>query len=141
MTNDSEMGGMDIGLDRMSFNNPFTGKHLFTTPEMSVFQDKVTFGTEPWTWMQTAANRDIYRWNEYVERYKTLLKTDINVLLGEYRRGEGIFSDDDKIKEKGGKEKLLESELYELLRGGEPGTSFVREMKTLVDVILQEVQK
>lgn len=134
------MGGLDIGLDRMSFNNPFTGKHLFTTPEMSIFQDKVTLGTEPWTWMQTAANRDVNRWNEYVERYKTLLKTDINILLGEYNRGEGIFSDTDKIKEKGSKEKLLESELYEVLRGGESGISFVREMATLVNLILQEVK-
>ena len=69
-----------------------TGNHLFTIPEVSIFQDKVTLGTKPWEWMQTAANRD-------VERYKISLTREIYELLGKYQRSEGAFSDTQKIQE------------------------------------------
>lgn len=76
-----------------------TGNHLFTIPEVSIFQDKVTLGTKTWEWMQTAANRDVNRWNEYVDRYKISLTREIYELLGKYQRSEGAFSDTQKIQQ------------------------------------------
>ena len=49
--------------------------------------------------MQTAANRDVNRWNEYVDRYKISLTREVYELLGKYQRSEGAFSDTQKIQQ------------------------------------------
>lgn len=71
--------------------NPFTGKKIFSLPEVSFYKDKITMATNPWDWIAHSKKRDIHEWNRYVDMYKIQATESIHSLLGKYIRGESIF--------------------------------------------------
>lgn len=73
--------------------NPITGNKLFTVPEFTLYQDKVTMATKPWEWINASVVRDVTDWNRYVDRYKIEVTKNIYDILGKYHRNESIFGD------------------------------------------------
>lgn len=127
----------DLGIPRIEV--PLWKWASFSTPEITWFQDKINFGTNPWEWVRWAAGRDINTWNQYVDLYRPRLKKTIYDLLWKYARDEWIFSDKDFVKWKWWKDALLREYMVDILEAGSTWVAFNAEKQRLVENIMIEV--
>lgn len=141
ISGDKNYTWIDVGSDKMHAINPITGNKLFTVPEFTLYQDKVTMATKPWEWINASVVRDVTDWNRYVDRYKIEVTKNIYDILGKYHRNESIFGDKWEITKAGGRDELLAKELKELLSGDNSGQVFENEMLNMISNIVIESSK
>lgn len=130
----------DIGIKSTDVNLPF-GIHLATIPEITWFQGRPTMGTSPREWIQASAARDVDDWNENIDTYKIDITKAIYALLGRYYRNEWSFSSSGEIEKAGGKEKLFESELRNLLLWGQMSEIFANNIEKAISGISAQLSQ
>jgi hypothetical protein len=130
----------DIGTGRLE-NVPIKWlwiNHRF--PEMTWFQHNINISTAPWDWLRDHPWRTIDDWNSQLETYKTKLASAIGKTMAYYQNQEWPFSYPDLIKEKGGKDKLLEWYLTEILLSWNMSDAFGGARKDIIDAVLIEAK-
>lgn len=112
----------------------------YRLPEMTWFQHNINISTAPWDWVRDNPGRTTDDWNTQLDTYRTKLWSAIGKAVAHYQNGTWPFSYPDLIKDKSGKDGLLEWYLTEILLSGNMSDAFWGARKDIIDAVMSEIK-